>query len=69
MSTVSVEEKHLKDLLKEAILELVHERRDEFEEMFSEVIEDWALAKAIEEGESTETVSKAQVLQVLEAEA
>lgn len=69
MSTVSVEEKHLKDLLKEAILELVHERRDEFEVMFSEVIEDWALAKAIEEGESTETVSKAQVLQVLEAEA
>ena len=69
MSTISVEEAHLKDLLKEAILELVRERRDEFEEILTEVIEDWALARAIEEGESTETVTKAEVLQALEATA
>jgi hypothetical protein len=66
MSNISVEEMHLKDLLKEAILELVQERRDELEEVFAEVIEDLALARAIEEGESTETVSKAEVLQALE---
>ncbi len=45
MSTISVKETHLRDLL-----------------------EDWALVKAIEESESTETVSKAQVLQALEAD-
>ena len=67
MSTISVEEMHLKDLLKEAILELMQERRDELEEIFAEVIEDLALARAIEEGESTGTVSKAEVLQALEA--
>ena len=69
MSTISVEEAHLKDLLKQAILELMHERRDELEELFAETIEDLALARAIEEGESTETVSKAKVLQALEATA
>jgi len=69
MSTISVEEVHLKDLLKEAILELMQERRDELEEIFAEVIEDLALARAIEEGESTETVSKAEILQVLEGTA
>jgi hypothetical protein len=69
MSTISVEEAHLKGLLKEAILELVQERQDEFEELFAEIIEDLALARAIEEGESSETISKAEVLQTLEAEA
>ena len=69
MSTISVEEVHLKDLVKEAILALMNERRDELEEIFAEVIQDVALAKAIEEGESTETVSKAEILQVLESTA
>ena len=69
MSTISVEELHLKDLVKEAILELMQERRDELEEIFAEVIQDVALAKAVEEGESTETVSKAEILQVLESTA
>ena len=69
MSTISVEEVQLKDLLKEAILELMQERRDELEEIFAEIIEDLALTRAIEEGESTETVSKAEILQVLEGTA
>ena len=62
MSTISVEEVHLKDLVKEAILALMQERRDEIEEILAEVIEDLALAKAIEEGGATETVSKAEIL-------
>jgi hypothetical protein len=66
MSTISVEEVHLKDLLKEAILELMQERRDELEEIFAQVIQDLALARAIEEGEATEPVSKAEILQALE---
>ena len=69
MSTISVEEVHLKDLLKEAILELMQERRDELEEILAQVIEDLALARAIEEGEVTETVSEAEILQILEGTA
>jgi hypothetical protein len=57
---------HLKDLVKEAILELVQERRDELEEILARVIKDLALARAIEEGKATETVSKAEILQILE---
>jgi len=69
MSTISVEEVHLKDLVKEAILELMQERQDELEEILAEVIKDLALARAIEEGEATETVSKAEILQILEGTA
>lgn len=69
MSTIHIEEVHLKSLLKEAILELMQERRDELEEIFAEVIEDLALARAIEEGKSTETISKAEVVQLLEGTA
>ena len=65
MSTLSIEELHLKDLLKEAILELMQERRDDLEEILAEVVEDLALAKAIEEGESTETVDKTEILRIL----
>jgi hypothetical protein len=69
MSTISVEELYLKDLLKQAILELVQERRDLLQDILVEALEDLALARAIEEGESTEVVSKVEVLQILEGTA
>jgi hypothetical protein len=69
MSNISVEEVYLKDLVKQAILELVQERRDELQDLFVEALEDLALARAIEEGESTEVVSKVEVLQILEGPA
>jgi hypothetical protein len=69
MSTISVEEVYLKDLLKQAILELVQERRDVLQDILVEALEDLALARAIEEGESTEVVSKAEILQILEGTA
>ena len=65
MSTISIEDVHLKELLKQAILELMQERKEEFEEIFAEILEDFAIARAIKEGESTEIVSKTEVLQVL----
>lgn len=69
MSNISVEEVYLKDLVKQAILELVQERRDELQDVFVEALEDLALARAIEEGESTEVVSKVEVLRILEGTA
>ena len=69
MSTISVEELYLKDLLKQAILELVQERRDLLQDILVEALEDLALARAIEEGESTEVVGKAEILQILEGTA
>ena len=69
MSNISAEEAYLKDLLKQAILEVVQERKDVLQDILVEALEDLALAKAIEEGESTEVVSKAETLQILESTA
>jgi hypothetical protein len=67
MSIASLNETQIKDLFKQAIIELLHERRELFYELFSEVLEDFALVNAIKEGESTESVSRTEVFQILEA--
>jgi len=66
MAYVSVEEQHIKDLLKQAILELLEERQDLFHELFADAVEDLALINAIREGEATEVVSKSEILHILE---
>jgi hypothetical protein len=69
MAHVSVDEQHIKDLLKQAILELIEERRDIFQQLFAEAVEDLALINAIKEGEGTETISRGEVFQILEGAA
>ena len=66
MSSVTLDERQIKDLFKQAVLELFQERRDLLYDLLAEVIEDLALANAIKEGESTEIVSRAKVLRILE---
>jgi Asp-tRNA(Asn)/Glu-tRNA(Gln) amidotransferase C subunit len=66
MAHLSVEEQHIKDLLKQAILELLEERQDIFRQLVVEAMEDLALINAIKEGEATETVSREEILQILE---
>ncbi len=64
MSTFT-DDTHLKDLFKQAMLELLTERREDFYDLFSEALEDVLMANAIREGENSETVSKAEVLKAL----
>ena len=66
MRNASLSETQVKELLKQAFVELLEERRDLLYDLFAEVIEDLALARAIEQGESTESVSKEEVLEILE---
>jgi len=66
MSHVSLEEERIKELFKQAMLELFQERKDILYDLFAEVLEDMALVNAIREGESTETVSREEVFQVLD---
>lgn len=66
MRHASLSETQVKELLKQAFVELLEERRDLLYDLFAEVIEDFALARAIEQGESTESVSKEEVLAILE---
>ncbi len=56
----------LKELVKEVLLELLEERKDLFQELIVEAIEDIGLANAMEESETTDLVSREEVFQTLE---
>ena len=47
------------------MLEAIQENKEVFSDLFAEVIEDIALAKAIKEGEDTETVSREAIFNIL----
>jgi hypothetical protein len=68
MSMPVEEQTHIKELFKQAILELLQERKEEVYDVFLEVLEEISLTKAIEEGEQTEWVSKAEVFKALEGD-
>ncbi len=67
MITLSMEEQQLKDVFKQALLEILEERQDLAEALFRETLEDWMLLQAIREGESTPTVTRQAVFDALEA--
>lgn len=69
MSMPIGEQTQIKELFKQALLELLQERKEEVYDVFLEVLEEISLTKAIEEGEQTELVSKAEVTKVLEGDA
>jgi hypothetical protein len=61
-----LDEGRLKEIMKEALLELIDERRDLLSEVFADAMEQVALARAIQDGEGTEYVSREEVLKRLE---
>ena len=67
MIQTAFDEKKLKEVFKSAILEIFEERREDIYKIFSEVVEDFALAKAIKEGEKTKSVSRSEIFKILEA--
>jgi hypothetical protein len=66
MSSLSIDEGKLKDLLKTAIMEILEERKDLVRDLLEEALEDIVLVRAIEAGEQTGTVSRDEVFKVLE---
>ena len=64
--SVSMSDAKIKELFKQAFLELLEERREELYDLFAEVMEDLALANAIQEGAATESVSREAIFEVLE---
>ena len=67
MATLSLEDQHTKELMKQAPLELFQERRDLFYNLFEEVLEDVGLANAMREGENSGIVSEKEVMKALGA--
>jgi arginine deiminase len=61
----SVNHDQLKEILKEALVEVLEERRDLIQGLVEEALEDVALARAIEEGEGTDTVSRDEVFKLM----
>ena len=68
MTDITLNSEQLKDVIKSAILELIHDNKEEVYQLVSEVIEDISIGKAIEEGEMTEIVSRESIFKILEPE-
>lgn len=68
MQRIIDDKNELKEVFKQAFAELLQERSDLLYDVFTEVLEDIALANAIKEGEETEIVSREQVFKILESE-
>ena len=60
-----IDEVRIKQWLKEALVEVVEERKDVLHELLTEVMENVAMVRAIQEGETTRPVSKQEVLKLL----
>ena len=65
MDTATIQSEAFKRVLKEAITETLREQRDLLYEVFAEVLEDFALAEAIREGQQTEPARREEVLDIL----
>lgn len=61
----TTEDERLKTIFKQAMLELVEERRDVFYDLFAEIMEDLALGQAIKEGEDSGPVSRDEIFEIL----
>jgi hypothetical protein len=64
----SIDEAKLKDMLKTAVGEALHEHRDLVKDIVEEAIEDIALTRAIDEGLRSEPAARDEVLAILEGD-
>ena len=66
MVAPAIDENQLKEVLKTALVEVLEERSDLLRDVMAEIIEDVALARAIQEGEESEPVSREEVFRILD---
>jgi len=65
MTTVSLDEKQFKILLKQTLIELFEERHELFSAIVAEALEDIGLANAIREGRKNDLMSKEEIQAIL----
>src|SRR4051794_34044740 len=65
MAKPDLDEGRLKELLKEAVAEVLDERRDLMRGVIEEALEDMAMARAIQAGEGTPEVSREEIFRIL----
>jgi len=66
MSNTTLDEAHIKELLKQALVEVIQERRDLLYDLLAEVVEDALLLRAIQEEEGSATAPREEVFRALE---
>ena len=62
---LSLDNGKLKELLKQAIIEAIEEKKEIVHDLLIEVMEDAAMIRAIQEGEESETVGREEVFNIL----
>ncbi|WP_129628278.1 hypothetical protein [Candidatus Oscillochloris fontis] len=67
MTVTLSDETRLKALLKEALVEVLEQRREWFSMLLAEALEDSAFVQAIKEGEATEIVGRDEIFALLGA--
>ena len=65
MARTTIADDSLKQALKVALSEAFQEQRGLLREVFSEVLEDFALAEAIRQGQKTKMVKRNEVIRIL----
>jgi hypothetical protein len=65
MIVPNLEDQQLKEIFKQALLEILEERHDLIKPLFQEALEDWGLLRAIQDGEESGTVTREAVFDVL----
>ncbi len=58
---LTIDESNAKNLMREALIELMHERRDLFRDLMVEVLEDAGMIDAIQEGRRNEFVDETEI--------
>lgn len=60
-----VDDKKLKDLMKQAIIEAIEEKKDMVQELLVEALEEVALIRAIKDGENSGLVDRNEIFGIL----
>jgi hypothetical protein len=61
-----IDDRKIKDLFKQAIIEVIEEKKEVVHDLLVEVMEDIAMDRAIQDGENSGTASRDDVFQILE---
>ena len=69
MENIIADSDKLKEVLKQAIIEAMEEKRDLVHDLLVEAMEDLAMIRAIQQGEETEAVSRDEVFKLLKGNA
>ncbi|HZQ07029.1 MAG TPA: hypothetical protein VFD70_10655 [Anaerolineae bacterium] len=68
MNIPNIDEAKLREVVKEAVLEVLDERRDWLAELLGETLLDTGLGYAIQEGEQTPNVTRKEVFELLDSD-